>query len=460
MDEAQESCGYPDPAYPALIQMILERIRGNLFEYICAPETRQEKKKRMSADLQMLSAPACYGHAHPRGEPGRAGCRELESLPWYESLIDEAMETIDAGEGDAVIASLTQGDLFRAEQALCREVTAGAGGEDDGSVPDGVRETFQENLRTICTLVEILAAVSVLFPGVFVSLGLPATLTRSLVAVQEIRKVHPGLQIAWNRREEIILIAGTMASYAEGLHQNARETMTRLSGDDRMQSLTLIDETGRSSGIFSPLLPPPAYPPLPDEDQGGDESAVPSPVTGREGIPEDAVTEMMERISRLIGTVSAPVTDTVRGAAGPGPDLISLGTENIMQMRERISLAGERIGSDLGKTIQGLSERINPLKGVNGGTGSSGPDSAGTKKQEKDQDQPVSTLRTALAELQDGVSRLSAEIETAIPGPEGDPGFQEIREIITSLREELNRIAEMIGYLQAVTKESDHRHER
>jgi hypothetical protein len=171
-------------------RIVLHEIRGDLYQYICTPQRRKSLKTKISEKLSCLKSLTSTHILLGLDETDTNIIQDFSKLlNRYEELVDEALKAIDFGNEQQIIESLDDGPLQHTHLKINNYLSMGTKDtQRDQSVSHD--KTLQAQIRALFTIIEIIGAVAVLFPGVFVSIGVPATFAKSLTMLNQVQKIY------------------------------------------------------------------------------------------------------------------------------------------------------------------------------------------------------------------------------------------------------------------------------
>lgn len=339
---------------------VLQEIRGDLYQYICSPPSRGSVKIRFYENFSLLQPltslkiPTCKDNNEK--EPTGDLCKLLTK---YEDLVYAALDEIDTGKEHEVIASLNNGSLAESHQKIDSYLKAAVDSGYEG-IPFGEDETLKAQVTALLTIIEIIGAVAVLFPGVFVSIGVPATLAKSIPMITHINKVYPGVQMVLDKKDDIMILVGTMAAFAGGMQKSATQLLQQRAADENVQNIIIIDETGKSISA-SELV---QYA-LDLQNQTRDSEGVHGALESEEVTGTEPDQDIFKKITGLMDSIKKPVGESFKtvdlvahqGIAARMED-VSRGKEYVLQVPLTISDVGVRVGTDISDKMRELSEKV------------------------------------------------------------------------------------------------------
>ena len=348
---------------------VLHEIRGDLYQYICTPSGRESIKSRFHEKfslLQSLTEP--YFHASQEQNEKDTGEDLYRLLTLYEDLVYDALQDIDTGKEHDIITSLHNGEIHQNTLKIDAFLSAGIHSPGGGR-PAGETDALQAQVTALFTIIEIIGAIAVLFPGVFVSIGVPATLAKSITMLNQVQKVYPGVQLALDRKNEITILVGTMAAFAGGMHKNASLLLQQLAADENVHQITVVDETGKTIPVSE--LVQYALDIQNGQNEMPEEGLGDTPAECKKeqppGIKKDP--DMFQKITRLMDTITNPVGESLKAADQYAHQSIqarmedvSRGKEFVLQVPLTLSSVGVRIGTDVSTKIRELSEKVSAIK--------------------------------------------------------------------------------------------------
>lgn len=350
---------------PLSARAVLHEIRGDLYQYICSPTGRDYVKLRFYRNFSLLQPltslkiPTCRDHDEK--EPTGDLCRLLTK---YEELVYDALDEIEAGKEDEIIASLNDGSLAEIHKEIDVFLKAAVDSGFEGRT-FGQDETLQAQATALFTIIELIGAVAVLFPGVFVSIGVPATLAKSIPMLTHINKVYPGVQMVLDKKDDIMILVGTMAAFAGGMQKSATQLLQQRAADENVQNITIIDETGKSISA-SELV---QYA-LDLQNQTGNSEQVHGASESEEVPGAEPDQDIFKKITGLMDSIKKPVGEsfkTVDQLAHQGitarMEDVSRGKEFVLQVPLTISDVGVRVGTDFSDKMRELSEKVGFIRG-------------------------------------------------------------------------------------------------
>jgi hypothetical protein len=313
-----------------------------------------EKFSLMQAMTSSSSIQATPNHG---GDEDEDLCRLLTI---YEDLVHDAFHDIDTGKEHEVIISLDSGplcqSLLKIDEYLITTTSFPRAGSQAGEA-----DMLGAQVTALFTIIEIIGAIAVMFPGVFVSVGVPATLAKSLTVLHQVQKVYPGVQLVLDRKNEIMILVGTMAAFAGGMQKNATRLLQQMETDESIQHITVVDETGKTIPVselvqYALDLEANQISLQKDEDVKGQ-------VPGNETQPD-----IFQKLTRLMDSITKPVGESIKnvdqvthqGIQARMED-ISRGKEFVLQVPLTLSDVGVRVGTDISVKIRELSERVNSI---------------------------------------------------------------------------------------------------
>ena len=346
-------------------RVTLHEIRGDLYRFICTPPGRETEQSGFHDKFLLLqSKTRSYIHTGQDHDEKDADENVGRLLTIYEELVLKALHDIETGKEHEIIASLYDGPLRQSHQKIDESLSA-ATGSAKAVLPTSETDTLQAQVNALFTIIEIIGAIAVLFPGVFVSIGVPATFARSITMLNQVQKVYPGVQLVLDRKNEIMILVGTMTSFAGGIHKNAARLLQQVATDENAKNITVVDETGKTipvSELFQYAL---------DLETGRNGLAKEGPVACQSGQSSgtEADQDIFRKLTRLMDTITNPVGESLKAAdqlAHQGIQArledVSRGKELILQVPLILSNAGVRVGTDISDKIREFSEKVSFIK--------------------------------------------------------------------------------------------------
>lgn len=349
---------------------VLHEIRGDLYQYICTPPGRESIKSRFHEKfslLQSLTEPYFY----PNQEQNEKDTGEdlYRLLTIYEDRVYDALQDIDTGKEHDIITSLHNGEIHQNTLKIDAFLSAGIHSPGGGQ-PTSEDDPLQAQVTALFTIIEIIGAIAVLFPGVFVSIGVPATLAKSITMLNQVQKVYPGVQLALDRKNEITILVGTMAAFAGGMHKNASLLLQQLAADENGHTITVVDEIGKTipvSELAQYALDIQTGQNELQEEGPGD---TPTECKKEQSPGTETDPDMFQKITRLMDTITNPVSESLKAVDQHAQQSIqarlediSRGKERILQVPLTLGDVGVRVGTDISTKIRELSEKVSAIKG-------------------------------------------------------------------------------------------------
>ena len=164
-----------------------------------------------------------------------------------------------------------------------------------------------------------------------------------------------------DRKNEIMILVGTMAAFAGGMQKNASRVLQQMETEERIQNITVVDETGKTIST-SELV---QY----ARDLEADQNGLHQDAGGKGQVPGNGLDpDIFQKLTRLMDSVTKPVGDSLKSVdqvAHQGIQArmedISRGKEFVLQIPLTISDAGVRVRTDINEKIRELSERVNSM---------------------------------------------------------------------------------------------------
>jgi len=351
-------------------RMVLQEIRGDIYQYLCTPLKRKEIKTDLYKKFVFLQS-LTSGCIRSSQEPANNGssqdyCRLLTAL---EDLMYDALDEIDHDEEQAIVTSLNDGPLYQKLQEIDVYLSTVPGSSRTNESP-GEDDHLQVQVNALFTVIELIGAIAVLFPGVFVSIGVPATLAKSIPMLSHVQKVYPGVQMVLDRKQEIMILVGTMASFAGGMQKNATQLLRQMATDEHLKNISVVDETGKTiqaSDLIQYALELKAG----QNRQIGDESGnEPSEIRNEQSPDPEPEEDLIRKFTRLMNTLTNPVGDTIKTADQIAHqniqarlDDVSRGKDIFFQIPLTISDVGVKVGTDISTRMKELSEKVGTITG-------------------------------------------------------------------------------------------------
>ncbi|MBN1166904.1 MAG: hypothetical protein JXA44_07200 [Methanospirillaceae archaeon] len=339
-------------------------IRGDLYRYASIPQSRESLKTTFRDNFTILnSLIGQYGNSELTCEEQSELVRLDALLAEYQNRVLKALSLIDEERKEDVFASLIDGNLHDSEIEIDEFLKKLTGVALQDTIPSGSEaDIFSANVDTLLTIIEILSAIAIVYPGVFVALGVPATLTKSVALLYEIKKVRPGVELILNRKEEIIIIAGTMTAFADEMQKNAIQTLKQKAAEGKIQNLFVVDDKGNRVPVKSLIT----YVLNNRQNRKGEQiEEEENESISRETEESGFSREMLLLITRMFDSVRSPFSDSQTASNQAESDKIRAKNESIATEREDMFRFWEnlnhfrnRIGTDISNTIQGISNRI------------------------------------------------------------------------------------------------------
>jgi hypothetical protein len=349
-------------------RIVLHEIRGDLYQYICTPQRRKSLKAKISEKLSGLKSLTSTHIFLGLDKTDTNTIQDFSKLlTQYEELLDDALEAINFGKEQQIIESLDNGPLQHTHLKMNEYLSMGT---KDTQTAQSVShdETLQAQISALFTIIEIIGAVAVLFPGVFVSIGVPATFAKSLTMLNQVQKIYPGVQLALDRKNEIMILAGTMAAFAGGMHKNATHLLQQMAKDENIQNITVVDESGKT--ISASELVQYALDIETDHDilhQTILEREQKKSQTGQSP-PLSADPDMLQKLIRLMETVTNPVGESLKNVDKIAQQNIqarledaSRGKEFIFQIPMTLSDVGTSFGADISARMREFAKKVNSI---------------------------------------------------------------------------------------------------
>ncbi len=343
-------------------RIILRDIRIDLYRYTCTPDARDAVRSGIYQNFFLLRSKTAS--AMPTGqdiEENDSFRNFSRILAGYEEQVHDALDDVDQGKEHEILSSLHDGPLSQTHQSIDDYLSAASGSSHTGEISDET-DTLQTPVAALFTVIEIIGAIAVLFPGVFVSVGVPATLIKPISMLNQVQKVYPGVQLVLDRKNEIMILAGTMAAFAGGMHKNATRLLEQMGADQNLQNITVVDETGRA--IPASELVQYARE-LQNEQENPEDEGEAARENGQQSgaIPDpdmiSKITGMMESIRKPIAeTFTAADTYAHQGILARMND-VSRGREFVLQVPLTLCDAGVRVGTDITARMRELTEKVN-----------------------------------------------------------------------------------------------------
>ncbi|NLV26604.1 MAG: hypothetical protein GXY48_05495 [Methanomicrobiales archaeon] len=347
-------------------RVVLHEIRGDLYRYICTPEGRDTVKSGFFDKFSLLqSKTSSYIQTGQDNVENRSDEDFSRLLTVYEELVHAALDDIDRGKKHEIIVSLHDGPLHQSHLNIDEFLSTAT---DSLKAGESVHEldNLQAQVNALFTIIELIGAIAVLFPGVFVSIGVPATLARSVTMLNQVQKVYPSVQLALDRKHEIMILVGTMAAFAGGMHKNATRLLQQMAADENMQNITVIDETGKTipgSELVQYALDLQNNKNKPEEE--GSAAYESKQLSGK--VPDP---DMVKKLTGLLDAITKPVSESLKAAdtyAHQGIQArledVSRGKEFILQVPLTLSDVGSRVGTDITIKMQELTEKVSSITG-------------------------------------------------------------------------------------------------
>lgn len=349
-------------------RMALQEIRGDIYQYLCTPYIREATKSGFHKKFVLLRSltSVCILSSQEPASNGSSQdyCRLLTE---FEDLVYEALDGIDNGKEGDIINSLNDGPIHQRHQ----EIDAYLSTVTDSSRTNessGEDDILQIQVNALFTVIELIGAIAVLFPGVFVSIGVPATFAKSISMLSQVQKVYPGVQMVLDRKQEIMILVGTMAAFAGGMQKNATQILQQMETDENINNITVVDETGKT--IQASELIQYALELKAGQDRQIGLGSEPSEISKDESAGPEPEEDLIRKFSRLMSTITNPVGDTIKNADQIAHQNIqarledvSRGKEFVLQVPLTLSDVGVRVGTDISTRIKELSEKVGSITG-------------------------------------------------------------------------------------------------
>lgn len=351
-------------------RMALQEIRGDIYQYLCTPYIREATKSGFYKQfilLRSLTSACILSSQEPASN--RLSQNYCRLLTEFEDLVYEALDGIDNGKEQNIINSLNDGPIHQRHQEIDAYLstvtdpsrTNESSGEDD---------ILQIQVNALFTVIELIGAIAVLFPGVFVSIGVPATFAKSISMLSQVQKVYPGVQMVLDRKQEIMILVGTMAAFAGGMHKNATQILQQMATDENINNITVVDETGKTIQASELIQYALELESGKDRQIGLGSGSEPSEIRKDESPGPEPEEDLIRKFTRLMSTITNPVGDTIKTADQIAHhniqarlEDVSRGKELLIQVPLTITDVGVRVGTDISTKIREISGKVDSIAG-------------------------------------------------------------------------------------------------
>ncbi|PWR71356.1 HAMP domain-containing methyl-accepting chemotaxis protein [Methanospirillum lacunae] len=239
-----------------LVSSTIYQIRGDFYKYVLIPQEQANTQKILEKNVATVnSIIGSYRNLHISNAQN-VELQKFDSL-WarYQQLLKDNKALWDSGQKDAVLESLTTGELQRVRKDMGASIDnlTQISKDEAETIKSESDATFVQSsfLITVAGIIGVLAA---LILGIVISKGIVGPLNRTVEMILEMGKGHLGMRLSMNRKDEIGIMADAMDTFATDLQTRVIHRMQLIAVGEKVQDIPPYDEKDEISPALNQMI--------------------------------------------------------------------------------------------------------------------------------------------------------------------------------------------------------------
>jgi methyl-accepting chemotaxis protein len=348
----------------------LYEIRGDFYKYILISAEQQATQQKITDNIQTVNTLMDTYRKTRLTDEEKAELIKFDTA-WarYQELLEKNRLLWDSGNKDAVIESLTTGDLqkSRKEIGASIDIIKEINKKDAERIKLESDRIFADSMYQII-VAGVIGVLAALILGIIISRGITVPLNRVLMMILEMGRGHLGTRLAMNRKDEIGVMAGAMDTFADDLQKKMIFTIQQIAAGQKAEEIPPFDEKDEILPALNQMIQ--TLNGLTDQMSILIDDAKEGKLQTRGDADRfiGVYQELVLGINHMLDAITIPLNETLHVAEEYAN--VNFSTRfndslevkgDLLDLKTKLNKIGEHVGTELKALIQEISDQVNNL---------------------------------------------------------------------------------------------------